>query len=463
MAQYDFKNVEKKWQDIWDKNKTFECTDDYSKKKFYALVEFPYPSGAGMHVGHIKAYSGLEVVSRKRRLEGYNVLFPIGFDAYGLPTENYAIKTGIHPRQVTDTNIAKFTSQLKRVGFSFDWSKVVDTTQEDYYKWTQWIFLKMFEKGLELKALYGYSKYLSDSFEQISNDYYSGRVSFTKKVNNLLSSAENEGVSFSETFTDIQQTMGDYPTLLYDGPFADAVINKKALGIGGDEITADEARKKAAEYLGCDGRGLKREADAEGTIELYCFSYGDRTAGITKKGGMLCYMTDPVYVGEVTISIEEAIKRGKEYLEDTGFSDNMRETYYSTYDGICTVNYAYEKDGITCYSDLVKVSVSLETGKAVALDSRGYLMNHRERESKNDLLSLKKCRKIISPFLSVISSRPAFVPLETGKEVLCYEFHCKSREGQEVLVYINAESGKEEFKKFKISKIISVCTIGFGA
>ena len=148
MAQYDFKIVEKKWQDIWDKNKTFECTEDYSKKKFYALVEFPYPSGAGMHVGHIKAYSGLEVVSRKRRLEGYNVLFPIGFDAFGLPTENYAIKTGTHPRVVTDNNIEKFTSQLRRVGFSFDWSKVVDTTQEDYYKWTQWIFLKMFDNGL---------------------------------------------------------------------------------------------------------------------------------------------------------------------------------------------------------------------------------------------------------------------------------------------------------------------------
>ncbi len=148
MAQYDFKSVEKKWQDIWDKEKTFECTEDYSKKKFYALVEFPYPSGAGMHVGHIKAYSGLEVVSRKRRLEGYNVLFPIGFDAFGLPTENYAIKTGLHPRVVTDNNIEKFTSQLRRVGFSFDWSKVVDTTQEDYYKWTQWIFLKMFDNGL---------------------------------------------------------------------------------------------------------------------------------------------------------------------------------------------------------------------------------------------------------------------------------------------------------------------------
>ena len=148
MSRYDFSSVEAKWQKYWDEHDTFKASDDHSKKKFYALVEFPYPSGHGMHVGHIKAYSGLEVVSRKRRLEGYNVLFPIGFDAYGLPTENTAIKENIHPRIVTDRNIEKFTNQLRTVGFSFDWSRVVDTTDESYYKWTQWIFLKMFEKGL---------------------------------------------------------------------------------------------------------------------------------------------------------------------------------------------------------------------------------------------------------------------------------------------------------------------------
>ena len=146
--EYNFKEIEQKWQKYWDDNESFKAKNNSDKPKFYALVEFPYPSGSGMHVGHIKAYSGLEVVSRKRRLEGYNVLFPIGFDAYGLPTENTAIKTGVHPREVTDKNIVKFTSQLKRVGFSFDWSRVVDTTDEGYYKWTQWIFLKMFEKGL---------------------------------------------------------------------------------------------------------------------------------------------------------------------------------------------------------------------------------------------------------------------------------------------------------------------------
>ncbi len=146
--KYDFATIEQKWQEKWEKAGIFHAEDLSPKKKFYGLVEFPYPSGAGMHVGHIKAYAGLEVISRKRRMEGYNVLFPLGFDAFGLPTENYAIKTGIHPRKVTDTNIARFTQQLKRVGFSFDWARTVDTTEEDYYRWTQWIFLKMFENGL---------------------------------------------------------------------------------------------------------------------------------------------------------------------------------------------------------------------------------------------------------------------------------------------------------------------------
>ncbi len=150
--KYDFRTIEEKWQKRWADAHAFEASTDTSKPKFYSLVEFPYPSGAGMHVGHIKAYSGLEVISRKRRMQGYNVLFPIGFDAFGLPTENYAIKTGIHPRTVTDRNIEKFTQQLKRVGFSFDWTRVIDTTQEDYYKWTQWIFLKMFDAGLVFRS-----------------------------------------------------------------------------------------------------------------------------------------------------------------------------------------------------------------------------------------------------------------------------------------------------------------------
>ncbi len=146
--KHDFKKIEKKWQDIWEEKRIFEAEDISDKPKFFGLVEFPYPSGAGMHVGHIKAYSGLEVISRKKRMQGYNVLFPIGFDAFGLPTENSAIKFNTHPRILTDANIEKFTQQLKRVGFSFDWTRTIDTTDEKYYKWTQHIFLELFKKGL---------------------------------------------------------------------------------------------------------------------------------------------------------------------------------------------------------------------------------------------------------------------------------------------------------------------------
>jgi leucyl-tRNA synthetase len=149
--EYNHKKIEEKWQNHWYTNKRFAAIDFDSKPKYYSLVEFPYPSGAGMHVGHIRAYSSLEIVSRKRRMEGYNVLFPIGFDAFGLPTENYAIKTNTHPRNVTDTNIKVFLNQLKATGFSFDFDRQVDTTQEDYYKWTQWIFVQLFKKGLAFR------------------------------------------------------------------------------------------------------------------------------------------------------------------------------------------------------------------------------------------------------------------------------------------------------------------------
>ncbi|MFW5865303.1 MAG: class I tRNA ligase family protein, partial [Candidatus Izemoplasmataceae bacterium] len=146
--QYNPSSIERKWQKYWLDNGLFKAEDFSDKEKYYALVEFPYPSGAGMHVGHIRAYTSLEIIARKRRMEGYNVLFPIGFDAFGLPTENYAIKEKIHPRVVTDQNILTFTKQLKEVGFSFDFDRTVDTTDPNYYKWTQWIFLKLFEHGL---------------------------------------------------------------------------------------------------------------------------------------------------------------------------------------------------------------------------------------------------------------------------------------------------------------------------
>ncbi len=151
--KYDFKAIEGKWQQYWDENKTFEASNtDKSKPKFYGLVEFPYPSGHGLHVGHPRGYTAIDIITRKKRLEGYNVLFPMGWDAFGLPTENFAIKNNIHPAIVTKNNIENFKRQLKMLGFGFDWSREINTTDPNYYKWTQWIFLKLFEKGLAYKT-----------------------------------------------------------------------------------------------------------------------------------------------------------------------------------------------------------------------------------------------------------------------------------------------------------------------
>lgn len=149
--RYNFRTIEEKWKKIWEENETYRVEIDNNKEKFYALVEFPYPSGAGLHVGHPRSYTALDVISRKKRMQGYNVLYPIGFDAFGLPAENYAIKTGVHPAVSTQANIANFTRQLKSIGLSFDWNRCIDTSSPEYYKWTQWMFIQLFKKGLAYK------------------------------------------------------------------------------------------------------------------------------------------------------------------------------------------------------------------------------------------------------------------------------------------------------------------------
>ena len=148
MQPYDPKVIEPKWQRKWEEAHAFEAESDHTKPKFYGLIEFPYPSGNGLHVWHPRSNTAMDIIARKRRMQGYNVLFPIGWDAFGLPTENYAIKNNVHPAVVTQKNIDHFREQLKKIGFSFDYSREVNTTDPDYYKWTQWIFLKLFEHGM---------------------------------------------------------------------------------------------------------------------------------------------------------------------------------------------------------------------------------------------------------------------------------------------------------------------------
>src|SRR5699024_3246762 len=149
---YEFTAIEEKWQKIWEDKKLYQAVNGSDKPKFYGLVEFPYPSGAGLHVGHPRPYTAMDIIARKKRMSGYNVLFPMGYDAFGLPTENYAIKNHIHPRVVTENNIKQFRRQLKALGYSFDWDREINTTDPKYFKWTQWIFLQMYKRGLAYKA-----------------------------------------------------------------------------------------------------------------------------------------------------------------------------------------------------------------------------------------------------------------------------------------------------------------------
>ena len=299
------------------------------------------------------------------------------------------------------------------------------------------------KEQIQLSQLYDYSLALSKEIENLARGYFDGEISFEKAAGNLQS--QEEKIDFLTSFSDSEQAMGDYPTLLYDGPFSDSILNKKALGIKGErEITKEEGRKIAAEILGVKPAELRQDADRESALALYCFSHGDKSIGITKKGGFLCYITNPDFTKEATISQKEAVKRAEAFLEEQGYS-SMSSSYYTSFDDVCTINFAYRENGITYYADLIKVSVALDTGKVVAFDASGYLMNHTERNLPDTSLSENECRSILSSRLTVNTVSSAVIPLDSGKEKLCYEYHCYDKAtNQELLVYIDRETGEEE-------------------
>ncbi len=300
------------------------------------------------------------------------------------------------------------------------------------------------EDSESLDQLLAYSESLSRAFEEITADYNNGGVTFSQLISIISDESDYDKISFSQSFSDSQQTFSDYPTLLYDGPFSDTSLNRKSQFLPEKEVTADEAAQTAADLLGEDPSALKKEADVDSEIEMFCFSKNDMSIGITKRGGYVCYLMNPVFAGEATISAEEAIKRGLSYLSEIGYTEKMKESYYSVYDGICTVNYAYAQDDTVCYADLIKVSISLETGKIVSLDARGYLMNHRIRQLPENIISAEEAVKSLSPRLTVLSQKKAVIPLENGSEAFCLEFRCKTHLGSEVLVYTDCLTGEEK-------------------
>ena len=299
------------------------------------------------------------------------------------------------------------------------------------------------EQTQALRELYNYARGLSEGMNEICYDYYNGDVSFEDAIGNLEKKTDAPDNEFYQRVYDTAQTLSDYPTLVYDGPFADNLASGKSVFLEGEnEITVEEAAKKAAELLGVQVNTLKKEEDIKGDIELYGFSKGGTDITVTKKGGYLCTVLSDTIAYEETIGAEEAIRRGAEYLERLGYA-SMKSSYYTVYDGICTVNYAYDNEGIICYSDLIKVSVSLDTGKLVALDARPFLLSHTEREKEGEVISSSEARKKLSSVLTAIDTSLAYIPLDTGKEALCYEFHCKDGEGQEVLVYLDAYNAQQ--------------------
>ncbi|MGN1418126.1 MAG: PepSY1/2 domain-containing protein [Acutalibacteraceae bacterium] len=300
------------------------------------------------------------------------------------------------------------------------------------------------EERTAVKKLYNYSLSLSNGLNEIRAGYYDGTVTLEKSLSNVESTSAEDTALFSDSMHDTEQALEDYPTLIYDGPFADSRLEKNAYYIQGQkEITADEAKQAAASYLGTDKSSLRQDSDENSAIGLYCFSAGEKSIAITKKGGFLCYMTNPDYSGAAAISEEEAVRRAKQYLDKIGYKD-MKESYYSDYDGVCTVNFAHYENGVIYYADLIKVSVALDTGNIVAIDARSYITNHRDRRLEEEKISLKKAESMLADNLTVLSSSKALIPTDYGNEKLCYEFHCRDKEKQEVLVYINTQTGQEE-------------------
>ena len=294
-----------------------------------------------------------------------------------------------------------------------------------------------------LASLLSYAQSLSENLGKIREGSFSGDIISEKRTDTLATTSEAPK-TFSDSMTDVQQNLADYPTLVYDGPFADNVLHKE----GGkmlknlQEITKEEAKKISAKYMNTAPESLREEADVNSEIELYCFSKGDISVGITKKGGKLCYMMNPQDVGGETISTKEAVNRGKKHLENIGYT-SMKESYYSVFNGVCTVNFAYTEKGIIHYSDLIKVSVALDSGEVLSVDARGYLMNHTKRDIYSEKITFEDARKILPDSLKILSENSAVIPLDTGKEAYCYEFRCKDSKGQEVLIFIDKMTGED--------------------
>lgn len=298
------------------------------------------------------------------------------------------------------------------------------------------------EEHKNLSTLLNYSKKLNDSVESMVSVCNSGGLITASNVKNSENVAVN---SLTNDMTTAEEAFKNYPTLLYDGPFADAVLNREALMVKDkDAVSKEEARQIAATALGCNINQVNYSNDEDGNLPCYVFTCGQKTVSITKNAG---YVADILYGGKITqssITDENARNIAKSYLNKIGY-ENMTETYYMTSNNICLINFAYSKDDVTYYSDLIKIGISMQDGKVVSLEANGFLTNHIDRGPFAEGIKIEDAKKNLSSYLNVLNTKKCVIPLENGLESPCYEFHCESSEtGEEVLVYINAKTGAEE-------------------
>ena len=299
------------------------------------------------------------------------------------------------------------------------------------------------EERNQLKQLIDISQKLLSELDTITQGVEDGSVSF-KQAGSTLQKSADQSVQIDSAFGDAEQTITDYPTLIYDGPFSDHILNQSPKTLEGkSDISKEKALEIASDFIGIDKSTLRFDSETNGVIETYNFFVDSINISVCKKGGAVLYLLGSSSAGESVISPKQAVENAKNFLSAKGY-ENMKESYYSTQDGICTVNFAYENEGVICYPDLIKLSVSLETGNIISFDARGYIMNHTDRPPVQSKISADEAKMSVSDYLTVMSSRLAVIPTDYKTEKTAYEFHCKTPDEQEVLVYIDVLTAKED-------------------
>lgn len=299
------------------------------------------------------------------------------------------------------------------------------------------------EERNQLKQLIDVSQKLLSELDTITQGVEDGSVSF-KQAGSTLQKSADQSVQIDSAFGDAEQTLTDYPTLIYDGPFSDHILNQTPKTLEGkSDVSKEKALEIASDFIGIDKSTLRFDSETNGVIETYNFFVDSINISVCKKGGAVLYLLGSSNAGESVISPEQAVENAKNFLSAKGYK-NMKESYYSTQDGICTVNFAYENEGVICYPDLIKLSVSLETGNIISFDARGYIMNHTDRPPVQSKISADEAKMSVSDYLTVMSSRLAVIPTDYKTEKTAYEFHCKTPDEQEVLVYIDVLTAKED-------------------